>query len=149
MNLRNIFLLLLMFMSFRAVEAQDTQQGYLVLLQDSRLDSLLWLQEQLFEEQQYIEGFRIQIFMESGNDAVIHAQELMDKLAEDFPQWKSYLSYGQPYYRVHIGDFRDRLEAEAALQKLNRNYKQAFITRDRIAFPELNAFPKPNTQRHE
>jgi hypothetical protein len=149
MNLRNIFLLLFIFMCFQALKAQNPQQGSLVVLQDSRLDSLLWLQEQLFEEQQYIEGFRIQIFMESGNDAVIHAQELMDKLAEDFPQWKAYLSYGQPYYRVHIGDFRDRLEAEAALQVLNRNYKQAFITRDRIAFPELNAFPTPNKQHHE
>ncbi|MBG0781828.1 MAG: SPOR domain-containing protein [Bacteroidales bacterium] len=149
MKLRNIFLLLLIFISFRAVKAQNPREGSLLVLQDSRLDSLLWLQEQLFKEQQYIEGFRIQVFMESGNDAVIHAQELMDKLAVDFPQWKTYLSYGQPYYRVHIGDFRDRLEAEAALQMLNRNYKQAFITRDRIAFPELHTFSTPNKQRHE
>jgi len=107
------------------------------------------LQEQLFKDKQYIEGFRIQVFMDSGNDAVNHAHELIGKLSEEYPQWKAYLSYGQPYYRVRIGDFRNRLEAEAALQQLNHNYKQAFITRDQIAFPELSAFPTPKNAQHE
>ncbi|HOI31549.1 MAG: SPOR domain-containing protein [Bacteroidales bacterium] len=149
MNLRNGFVLLFVLLSVNAVQAQNSISGSLVVIQDHRLDSLLWLQEQLFKDKQFIEGYRIQLFMESGNDAVTHAQELITKLSEDYPQWKAYLSYGQPYYRVRIGDFRNRLEAEAALQQLSRTYKQAFITRDQIAFPELSAFPTLKEAQNE
>jgi len=149
MSLRNSLVLLFFFLSLQAIQAQSPASGSLVVIQDNRLDSLLWLQEQLFKENQYLEGFRIQVFMESGNDAVNHAHELIGKLSEEYPQWKAYLSYGQPYYRVRIGDFRNRLEAEAALQQLSRNYKQAFITRDQIAFPELSAFPTSKNAHHE
>jgi len=149
MQLRFAFLILVAFFALQTIEAQQPALNSLQVLQDSRVDSLLWLQDRINEQQQHIEGFRIQVFMESGNDAVIKAQELIEKLAEDYPQWKAYLSYGQPYYRVRLGDFRDRLEAEAALNQLNRSYKQAFITRDQIAFPELSAFPPLNEPQDE
>ena len=47
-----------------------------------------------------------------------------------------YLVFGQPYYRLRVGDFRTRLEAEKAYQTISQDYKKSFITSDRIQLPD-------------
>ena len=59
-----------------------------------------------------------------------------------YPDVPIYLIFGQPYYRLRVGDFRTRLEAEKAFQTLSQDYKKAFITSDRIQLP-YNVFCDP------
>ena len=73
--------------------------------------------------------------MESGNDAVELANTAMEEFKEKYPDTPIYLVFGQPYYRLRVGDFRTRLEAEKAFQTLSQDYKKAFITSDRIQLP--------------
>ena len=83
-----------------------------------------------------IDGYRIQIFMESGNDAVEHANQVMEEFKLQYPEIAVYLIFGQPYYRLRVGDFRTRLQAEKIFLELNKKYKNAFITAERINLPE-------------
>ena len=41
----------------------------------------------------------------------------------------------QPYYRLRVGDFRTRLEAENLYQQLKNDFKDSFVTADRIELP--------------
>ncbi|PSQ80183.1 MAG: SPOR domain-containing protein, partial [Bacteroidetes bacterium QS_8_68_15] len=43
-----------------------------------------------------------------------------------------YTVYRQPYYRVRVGNFTSRSEAEQALQFLSPRYGDAFIVRDDV-----------------
>ena len=116
-------------------------EGAVRITQDARIDSLMALHKELRAADSRFEGYRIQLFMESGNDAVQKAEAFIQEFEEEYPEWPAYLSFGQPYYRVRIGNFRSRLEAEGALRSLKRQFQQAFITSDMINPPELIAFP--------
>lgn len=110
-------------------------EGYVILEQDQRIEQLIQRQRDIHAADSTIDGFRIQIFMESGNDAVEMATVTMEEFKEKYPDIPIYLVFGQPYYRLRVGDFRTRLEAEKAFQKLSREYKKAFVTSDRIQLP--------------
>ena len=113
------------------------QEGVLILNQDSRIDTLLMKQRQIHTNDSTIDGFRVQIFMELGNDALRHADSVKTKFSEKYPDVPIYLVFGQPYYRLRIGDFRTRLEAENMYQRVKKEYKNAFVTADRINLPYI------------
>ena len=82
-----------------------------------------------------LNGFRVQIFMEIGNEAVDHANLVKKEFEELHPELPIYLSYEQPYYRLRVGDFRNRVEAEKYLRILKPQYSLAFVTADVINPP--------------
>ena len=53
-----------------------------------------------------------------------------------FPQYRSYISYKAPAWRLRIGDFKTKREAQAALQRIKSVYpkfaREMVIVRDRI-----------------
>jgi hypothetical protein len=51
---------------------------------------------------------------------------------EVYPEVSAYLTFKAPYYRVRVGDFRTKLEAEGFLFQLATNYPNAFTVPDRI-----------------
>ena len=118
------------------------REGKLHVVQDSRIDSLVNLHRSIRQRDSKIDGFRVQIFMESGNDAVDRAQKVSNEFLNTFPEIQPYISFGQPYYRVRVGDFRDRLEAEGYLKRIQTKYPQAFVIGDRIELPKLTSFPE-------
>lgn len=113
------------------------QSGYLILNKDSRIDNLIMKQRQIHVNDSTIDGFRVQIFMELGNDALRHADSVKTRFSEQYPEVPIYLVFGQPYYRLRIGDFRTRLEAENMYQQVKKEYKNAFVTADRIELPYI------------
>lgn len=145
--MKKILLLVLFLLSITGVlstlqaQYEYENEGAVHITQDARIDSLMALHKELRSADSRFEGYRIQLFMESGNDAVQRAETFIQEFEEEYPEWPAYLSFGQPYYRVRIGNFRSRLEAEGALKSLKRQFQQAFITSDMINPPELIAFP--------
>ena len=117
-------------------------EGYVIVEQDYRIEQLIQRQKEIHTADSTIDGYRIQIFMESGNDAVEHANLVIEEFNMNYPDIPIYLVFGQPYYRLRVGDFRTRLEAEKVFQILSQDYKKAFITSDRIQLP-YNVFCDP------
>lgn len=111
------------------------QRGTLRINQDSRVEQLLRKQREVYAANNTLSGFRVQIFMEIGNEAVDHANVMKSEFEEAFPELPIYLSYEQPYYRLRVGDFRNRVEAEKYLRILKPKYSLAFVTADVINPP--------------
>lgn len=110
-------------------------QGTLNLKQDYRIDRLMQRQRDVYAASNTMSGFRVQIFMEIGNEAVDHAKVVKKEFEEQYPELPIYLSYEQPYYRLRVGDFRNRVEAEKYLRILKPRYGVAFVTADIINPP--------------
>jgi hypothetical protein len=127
-----------------ASQTDPLQTGSVVISQDARVDSLLKIRKQLNAEYSQLEGFRVQIFMESGNSAVQQAESIIRSFREEFPDVPAYLSFGQPYYRIRVGDFRNRIEAEGFLRNLIGRYNQAFVVKEIINLPTLKSFSIQN-----
>lgn len=120
----------------------QTEPGEVTIYSDPAIDSLMQLHIAFNDAFPVMPGYRIQIFFESGNQALNNAEEVKNKFTEKFEGTAAYLQFGAPYYRVRVGDFRTRLDAEKFLAKINRAYPNAWIIKDEISFPELPKYKK-------
>ena len=48
-----------------------------------------------------------------------------------------YRSYSAPNFKVTVGNFRNRAEAEAVHRIIKSDYPDAFIVRDRFRYPTV------------
>lgn len=114
------------------------------IIQAPGIDSILMkhveMNEKLLqgEDNYAIDGFRIQIFEESGNRSSTHAREVMAEFSEKYPDIPAYLTWQAPNFKVRIGDYSTRMQAEGVLKKIQRDYPIAWVIRDKIKYPINN-----------
>jgi len=123
--------------SFYGLYSQNSD-GNIKIIQDSRIDTLLSKHAALNEEYAQIEGWRINIFFEAGNNSKKLAIEAKSQFVNRYSDVSCYLIFQEPYYKVRIGDYRTKMEAEKFLKKIERTYPNAFVVKDDINFPKLN-----------
>ncbi len=93
-----------------------------------------------------VDGFRVQLFsskeIENANKAKFIASEQFDDLDS-----KIYLEFDSPLYKVRLGDFQSRDEAERVREVVqSRGYPKAWIVKTRVwSNPELFA-PSDTTE---
>jgi hypothetical protein len=87
-------------------------------------------------EQKGINGYRIQIYFGNGK----HARDVSNKTRVEFisknKNIKAYIQYENPYFKVRVGDFRNKTEALNILEKIKSDYPDAFIVPDVINIAE-------------
>ncbi|GGH01153.1 hypothetical protein GCM10007415_41510 [Parapedobacter pyrenivorans] len=74
-------------------------------------------------------GFRVQIYSGSDRTEAYAEQARFKKLYKDID---TYLSYEEPNYRVKVGDFRSRSEAQDLMQGLRRQFHNVFVFTEEI-----------------
>lgn len=79
-------------------------------------------------------GYRVQIFFGKREDA----QEKRATFLRQFSDTGAYISYLAPNFRLRVGDFRNRIEAEKFKQSLGLQFQGAYIVKDKIELPPLN-----------
>ncbi len=74
-------------------------------------------------------GFRVQIYSGSNRTEAYAEQARFKKLYKDMD---TYVSYEEPNYRVKVGDFRSRGEAQDLMQGLRRQFNNVFVFTEEI-----------------
>lgn len=70
-------------------------------------------------------GFRIQVFDDNNpRTAAAQAKQREQQVRTAFPHLRAYVSFNSPYWRVKVGDFRTRGEAEAAMEEIREVFPQ-------------------------
>ena len=124
--------------------SQYNPDGHIVVIQDDLIDSVMndyeTLRLKIMEnpDNKAIPGYRIQIFFDSGLNSSDRARQARDEFLLRYPDIQAYVSWKAPNYRVRIGDFRTRLEAEKTLQLILIDYPNAWVIKDEINFPVMN-----------
>lgn len=82
-------------------------------------------------------GYRVLVFDDNNvNTAKHQAQARSQQIKSRFPEWNSYIQFNSPYWRVKVGDFKTRSEAEAAMAAIRAAFpgisSQLRVVRDRI-----------------
>jgi hypothetical protein len=78
-------------------------------------------------------GFRVQIYFGSNRQAAYDAQA---KFINEFPETPTYISYTEPNFKVQVGDFRTRLEAQKLQSELTGMFNTVFIIPTKINPPK-------------
>ncbi|SEL79213.1 SPOR domain-containing protein [Parapedobacter koreensis] len=74
-------------------------------------------------------GFRVQVYSGSNRTEAYAEQARFKSLYKDID---TYVSYEEPNYRVKVGDFRSRAEAQELMQGLRRQFNNVFIFTEEI-----------------
>ena len=98
------------------------------------LDSLVQKNIEKHKAEQTRDGYRVQLF--SGNERN-NANALRSKFKTEYPEVPIYLIYQQPYYKLRVGDFRNRIEAQQFYLKIEKEYEQLLIVPDKVNLPPL------------
>jgi hypothetical protein len=132
------FLFLSIFLSY-TISAQDsiwkrsTDSNFVVVHKDPRIDLLVKKQAQINEEtsrnsKRTAKGFRLMIISTTNRDEAISAKT---KIYTYFPELKAYMWYQSPYFRLKVGNFKEREDAEAYQKRLNIYFPRGvFLMRD-------------------
>lgn len=139
------FFMSILFLLFitTSLQAQKPDTGSVNLIEDPRIDIL---QAQYDSVQMIrlnntvtkgIDGFRIQIFFDSGNYSGDRAQKIKEEFEFKYPGNYAYITWDAPNYKVRVGDFRTRLEAEGFMQQIMADYPNAFVIKDKINYPPI------------
>ena len=113
------------------------QEGQVQIIGDERIDLLIEKHKYLNRHQSTLDGWRVQIFFDSGTNSKRKATDALNPFPPRYHETKAYLSFKEPYYRVRVGDFRTRLEAEGFLHNIKADYPNAFTVSDKINPPPL------------
>ena len=105
---------------------------------DEKIDVLLHFHRDAVMDQLGIPGFRVHLYMDSGNRARLNTQQEQADFEELYPGQASYIVYEEPYFKLRAGDFRTRLDARRFLEKIRKDYPAAYIVVDLINYPELD-----------
>jgi hypothetical protein len=94
-------------------------------------------------EQQYLDtwkkimkmdGFRIQVTSFAGVNSKTLIEKTASQFEQQFPKTPCYKSYLEPNFRLRVGNYRTKLEAFKALQKISPIFPGAFVIKEQIDF---------------
>lgn len=102
-----------------AQQIQDTLQSGVVIEKDIRLALLetkkAEINKRAAEARKPIRGFRVQVLNTTNRTEVLNAKS---KLLALYPEHKTYLLYQSPYFKLRIGNFSERSEADKMRKEL-------------------------------
>ena len=124
--------------STASAQQNDTTGSNIEIVQDSRVEALVNKHIQINQRLNTMDGFRIQVFSDSGTNSKNKAQSVQEEFQTRFSGMGVYLSFKSPNYKVRIGDFRTRLDAQRFLIELTADYPNAFIIADQINLPKTD-----------
>ena len=111
------FLLILFTQTVGAQQAQVTVQ------QDEKIPELLALKKQLEKDNKLSDKFTIQLYY--GEQS--RARSVLRRYRGFYATWPASIEYETPNYKVWVGNFSSRLDAERALLKIKKNFDDAFV----------------------
>jgi hypothetical protein len=131
MTKRCVLSILIGLLVVHLVIAQDTYQpeevlpkGKVIKIEDDRMHSILYRAKNTSNaEVEFVSvgGFRVQVY--AGNHpqkAREDAMQIDKTIKEQFPEYRAYVSFQAPFWRVRIGDFASYYEALLLSRELTK-----------------------------
>jgi hypothetical protein len=108
----------------------DTLKNSVVYSRDARLDMLISKRAELNKKTSLTieipnKGYRVQAMSTSDRTKVLDAKA---KILSSFPQYRAYLLYQAPYFKLRVGDFIDKESADAFRSEIARVFSSGVIT---------------------
>ena len=98
----------------------NAQKGNVSIDQDKKITQLLKIYKSVNSSTNY---YTVQI----GFGSYDKAEDLKSQADVDFPGWYSKIVFDSPTYRVHIGRFRTKLEAERKFIEVRKKYPASLL----------------------
>jgi hypothetical protein len=101
----------------------NAQEARLNLLSDPKFDNLLNEKRRINSSITVDDRYKIQIF--TGDNE--NSRKSLAEFKRNFPAYDATIVFNTPSYKVWIGNFKTRIEAERNLEEIRKTYKNAFM----------------------
>lgn len=118
-----------------STESHPQGTGYTV--KEEELMNLRMRAKKISEENPVVEGFRVQLYSSSGAESFNIANNVQSEFLKIYPELPCYVVHQKPSFKVRVGDYRQRIDAERFLVELKEKFPDAFIVKDAINLPAL------------
>lgn len=116
---------------------QPSNNGKVHIFQDAQIQNTLNEYTKDKKNEKGCHGFRVQVYFGSGHTSKESAYNVRNAFVSKYQEIPVHIVFQEPYYKVRVGDFRNKSEALKVLKLIEGEYDGAFIVKDYIAFPEL------------
>jgi hypothetical protein len=117
--------LIINFLLFAFSPVMNAQQGKVTISQDSDIDKLLEYKKDI----KTTRVFKIQVY---DNVDLDKAQREKDNFLNTYDEWPVEIVWNTPNYKVWVGNFATRLEADRAWAEIKKNYMNAIIFQPKL-----------------
>ena len=115
----------------------NEDDGTIKIVSDKAINDLLEKHIDLNGKINGFQGWRIQIYFGSDSGSREKAQEMRAKFIRRFPNYRSYVDYEIPYFKVRVGNFRTKQEALKLKKQLEKYFVNSWLVEDIVEFPPL------------
>jgi hypothetical protein len=117
LNIRKLALLLLLILTYSQTLA--AQEGVVTIEQDRDITTLLEYKKDV----KTVDLYKIQLDFGSRSEVEL----LKQKFQNTYAQWPAEMVYETPNYKVWVGNFSTRLEADIALLEIKKKFSKAMV----------------------
>ena len=97
-----------------------------VLAQEEKTDNQL-IEELINKKKEFNKafgyGYRIQLY----NGFEVEAKKIRAEFRIEYPEVKTYLVYRQPEWKIQVGSYKTKLEADRALLEIKKKFSNAIV----------------------
>ncbi len=111
---------------FEKVISKNGSEGSVEITQSLEIEELVGIHLDMNKRSGGIDGFRIQLYLGSSNNAKKEAGEVKAKVLSLFQDEKIYMMYEAPFWRVQVGDFRSKSESLDLYRKLKKEFPSCY-----------------------
>jgi len=104
-----------------------SQEAEVQIIQSNKLEKALKERKKLLSKEELRTHYTIQVF--AGD--IEAAQKNLKECKQEFNEVKSQIHYETPYYKVWVGKFRNRLDADRTLLTIAEKYPDALVIKPR------------------
>jgi hypothetical protein len=104
-------------------------KSQVVKMNTSNFDGLCTKYDQFMKVVEEAPGYRFQIMYSATREETYAAKT---KFYQSFPTIHAYVDYEQPYYKLRVGDFRNKLQLTKNFSLITSLYPSAFTVRDNV-----------------
>lgn len=107
----------------------SAQEGQITVVQDTSILRVLNLYATFAKEKREVSGYRIQLASNNNRKELLNMKA---KFIQQFPDQTAYVEYAAPQFKLRVGDFKTRGEADLFLTEARVYFSSAFIVPDKI-----------------
>ena len=97
------------------------QEGTVTINQDREIEELLKIKKSIETNS---DRYKIQIYSGLSRSA---AEKARSEFNENYSDWRTSIEFETPNFKIWVGDFRNRLDADRALIRIKKTFINAFI----------------------
>ncbi len=124
-NLRNFIPVFITFLTFLPIEHAAAQESSFAMTQDSNFERLLNEKRRVNNTFSIYKNYSLQLYFGAREEAEARYHDFK----KSFPAIDATIIYSNPNYKLVVGNYKNKIEAENTLRKLQKKYPNIFIVK--------------------